>query len=233
MTALERIDVGTVTLAVHARRPPAVPDPAGPAPVLLLPGTGATADDWDEVAERLAHTRTVYAVDLRGHGKSDWPGTYSLALMADDIAGLLDRLPEPRLDVVGHSLGGLVACLATTRRPQHVRRLVLEDVGMPHPRPPATPRRPPDPLPFDWRVVEQVRPQIDDPDPAWPRLMRSISVPSLVIAGGPTSFVPEGHIAELVSMLSDAELRTVPAGHLVHRKEPEQFLAHLMAFLDS
>ncbi|MEO8330500.1 MAG: alpha/beta hydrolase, partial [Candidatus Nanopelagicales bacterium] len=46
---------------------------SGP-PVVLLPATGETAEDWDVVAAALSHTRTVYAVNLRGHGGSDWPG---------------------------------------------------------------------------------------------------------------------------------------------------------------
>ena len=45
--------------------------------VVLLAGTGATARDGDVVAPVLAATRRVHAVDLRGHGGSDRPGTYS------------------------------------------------------------------------------------------------------------------------------------------------------------
>jgi hypothetical protein len=51
-------------------------------------------------------------------------------------------------------------------RPGLVRRLVLEDVGILQPRPAAMPPRPEGTLPLDWRVVEQVRPEIDDPDAA-------------------------------------------------------------------
>jgi len=226
---VERIEVRGVALAVHVRRAAR----RSGTPVLLLPGTGATAQDWDTVAGHLSATRTTYAVDLRGHGDSDRPGTYSLRLMADDVTGLLDRLPEAAVDVVGHSLGGLVACLAAVRRPARVRRLVLEDVGVPHPRPPATPARPPGPLPFDWAVVEQVRPEIDDPDPAWAEVVRAVTAPTLVIGGGPASFVPQEHVRELVAALPDGRLETVEAGHLVHENEPDRFLAHVAAFLDA
>jgi pimeloyl-ACP methyl ester carboxylesterase len=58
-------------------------------PVVLLPGTGATAGDWDAIAARLSVDRPVFAVDLRGHGDSSWPGTYAISLMARDITGLL------------------------------------------------------------------------------------------------------------------------------------------------
>jgi pimeloyl-ACP methyl ester carboxylesterase len=95
------------------------------------------------------------------------------------------------------------------------------------------PRRPPGELSFDWRVVEQVRPEIDDPDPGWGDVMRAIQAPTLVIAGGPSSPVPQDHVADLVDLLPDGEMVTVDAGHLVHATQPEEFTRHLLAFLDA
>ena len=93
--------------------------------------------------------------------------------MADDVTELLPQLAGS-VDVIGHSLGALVACQAIAGHPLGVRRLVLEDVGLPHPREPAVPARPPGELDFDWAMVEQVRPEIDNPDPAWADLLRQI-----------------------------------------------------------
>ena len=146
---------------------------------------------------------------------------------------LLEQIDDGPVDLVGHSLGGLVACAVASAHPELVRRLALEDVGVPHARPPATPPRPPGVLPFDWRVVEQVRPEIDDPDPRWADVVARIAVPTLVIAGGPSSHVPQDHVAELVRLLPDGRLRTVDAGHLVHATRPEEFIEHLLAFLDA
>lgn len=224
-----RVDVDGVRLAVRVW--PA--EVEGAVPVVLLPATGETAHDWDVVAAELSHDRTVYAVDLRGHGESDWPGEYSIELMAHDVAGLLDRLPVTRVDLVGHSLGGLAACLAVVRRPSLVRRLVLEDVPLPRPRTPSPPERPGGELAFDWAVVEQVRPQVDDPHPGWPEVMAAIRVPTLVVGGGDTSPVPQAHVRDLVDVLPDGELRSIDAGHLVHATRPEQFLAAVTAFLDA
>src|SRR6187397_2669674 len=80
-------------------------------PVVLLPGTGQTSAHWASVSGLLSVNRDVYAVDLRGHGRSDRPGTYSIALMADDVTELLPQLAGS-VDVIGHSLGALVACQA-------------------------------------------------------------------------------------------------------------------------
>ena len=97
--------------------------------LVLLPGTGLTAQDWGVVADDLAGDRVVHAVDLRGHGRSSWPGRYSVDLMAQDVRRLLPALGGP-VDLVGHSLGGLVACRVAAGDPALVRRLVLEDVGL-------------------------------------------------------------------------------------------------------
>jgi pimeloyl-ACP methyl ester carboxylesterase len=226
---VDRHEVGGVTVAVRSW-------PCGAAawpPVVLLPGTGATAGDWDVIAAQLCASRPVFAVDLRGHGDSSWPGRYAISLMAGDVAGLLPMLPAAEVDLVGHSLGGLVACQVTAAQQARVRRLVLEDVGMPHPRPPQAPARPAGPLSFDWAVVEQIRPEIDEPDSRWPQVMAAIQVPTLVIGGGPASFVPQEHVEELAQTVAHGTRVTIDAGHLVHATKPGAFLAELTTFLNS
>jgi pimeloyl-ACP methyl ester carboxylesterase len=200
-------------------------------PTVLLHATGKTAHDWDVIAAGLCAQRTVYAVDLRGHGASDWPGTYSVHLFARDVIGIVDQLDIGAVDLVGHSLGGLVACGVAAERPGHVRRLVLEDIGFPHPRPPGLPDRPAGDLPFDWHMVEQVRPEIDDPDPGWANIVTRITAPTLLIGGGAASPVPQEHVAELADRLADARLTTIAAGHLVHQTVPDEYLKTLIAFL--
>lgn len=58
------------------------------APSALLPATGKIARDWDVIASGVSADRTVYAVDLRGHGASDWLGTYSTGPPMLDPPGL-------------------------------------------------------------------------------------------------------------------------------------------------
>ncbi|MEU5940586.1 alpha/beta hydrolase [Micromonospora sp. NPDC047548] len=203
----------------------------GETPTVLLHATGKTARDWGVIASGLRAERTVYAVDLRGHGASDWPGTYSLKLFTQDVIGILDQLDIGAVDLVGHSLGGLVACGVAAERQGHVRKLVLEDIGYPHPRPPGLPDRPAGDLPFDWHMVEQVRPEIDDPDPGWADIVARITAPTLLIGGGAASPIPQEHLAELADRLVDARLTTIAAGHLVHETVPDEYLKTLIAFL--
>jgi pimeloyl-ACP methyl ester carboxylesterase len=204
----------------------------GKTPTVLLHASGKTARDWDVIASGLCTKRTVYAVDLRGHGSSDWPGTYSLNLFTHDVIGILDQLDTSVVDLVGHSLGGLVACRVAAERHGHVRKLVLEDIGFPHPRPPGLPHRPAGELPFDWHMVEQVRPEIDAPDPGWADIVGRITAPTLLIGGGAASQIPQEHVAELADRLADARLTTIAAGHLVHETAPREYLRTLTAFLD-
>jgi pimeloyl-ACP methyl ester carboxylesterase len=200
-------------------------------PVVLVPATGATASDWDIVGEDLSRDRTVHALDLRGHGESDWPGTYSIDLMAEDLAGLLAQLAV-QVDLIGHSLGGLVACRALASGASSVRRLVLEDVGLLHPRRPTGPARPEGELDFDWAVVEQIRPEIDEPAAHWPETFGRVSPPTLAISGGPGSFLPREHVAELVALVERGRHQPIDAGHEIHASRPEEFLRAVRVFLD-
>lgn len=219
--------VAGTTLAVRSWR---CAEPVRPAVVLIL-GTGATSADWDPIAADLCRDRDVFALDLRGHGDSDRPGVYSIELMTQDVEALLPDLGSP-VDLVGHSLGGLIGCRVAARPAPVVRRLVLEDVGVLHPRPAATPPRPDGELLFDWAVVEQIRPEIDHPDADWPAVLRRIELPVLAISGGASSFVPPEHVEELAGVVADGTCVVIDAGHDIHATRPKEFLDCVRAFLD-
>ncbi|BCJ62231.1 hypothetical protein Jiend_56530 [Micromonospora endophytica] len=58
-----------------------------------------------------------------------------------------------------------------------------------------------------------------------------ITVPALLIGGGPPSPVPQQHVAELADRLADARLITIDAGHLVHETAPAAYLDAVTKFL--
>jgi pimeloyl-ACP methyl ester carboxylesterase len=96
--------------------------------IVYLHGGAQNAHTWDTVA--LALGRPALAVDLPGHGHSDWraDGAYSPMNLADDVAEVVAaHAPRARV-VVGMSLGGLTAMELTVRHPALVRSLVMVDI---------------------------------------------------------------------------------------------------------
>jgi pimeloyl-ACP methyl ester carboxylesterase/GNAT superfamily N-acetyltransferase len=209
-------------------------DPQAP-PAVLLHALGEDATTWQVVSAVLAADRRVYALDLRGHGRSDWPGEYSLERMRDDVIGFLDARGLRRVTLVGHSMGAVVAYLVAQRRPDAVDRLILEDPLPPVPADPPRPLppRPAGPLGFDWAVAAAINPQRNAPKPAWWNGLARITAPTLIVAGGPDSHLPQDRIAGMAAMIRDCRLVTIPAGHLVHQAQPALFLAAVATFLAS
>lgn len=208
-------------------------DPGAPV-LVLLHGLGEGAVSWDGVAPVFAERFRVVALDLRGHGDSSWPGTYSYELMCDDVVGVLDVLGLGEVVLVGHSMGGAVAHLVTQTRPDRVAALVVEDAPPPYPREPRPlPERPAGPLPFDWAVLVAVLTETDDPSMRWWPGLAGVTAPTLVVAGGPTSTVPQERLLEVVAAIPECALVTVPVGHHVHVGDPAAFTAAVLGWLDT
>lgn len=76
--------------------------------LVLLPGLGATAEVFAGVEQVLAESWPGgwLAVDLPGHGRSDWDPPYTFARHADAVRPLLPR--DREIVVLGHSMGGVV-----------------------------------------------------------------------------------------------------------------------------
>lgn len=96
-------------------------------PVLLVHGlAGASLTEWYQIAPKLAVDRRVIMVDHRGHGLSARGDLrFEVSDDADDLAGVLDALETGEVDVVGYSMGGVIAQALAMRHPGRVRKLVL------------------------------------------------------------------------------------------------------------
>jgi pimeloyl-ACP methyl ester carboxylesterase len=114
-------------------------DPARP-PLLLLHGARDHARSWDDVARVFQDQWRVIALDLRGHGDSEWSsdGSYTpLAYLCDlvEVAVALGRV-----SIIAHSMSAQIALRFAALYPAQVRRLVaiepfnlLSDDGEPPP----------------------------------------------------------------------------------------------------
>jgi pimeloyl-ACP methyl ester carboxylesterase len=205
--------------------------PAGAPPVVLLHALGEQSSDWAPVASALAPSWRVHAPDLRGHGASDWPGSYTIEQLTTDLAAFLDALGLDQVTLGGHSVGGPPAYLYAARHPDRVARLLLEEPAPPWPRARRDAVRPDGPLPFDWDVTALSNELTDPQVSSWRDSLRHIQAPTLLIAGGPASHVDQGQLAGMATLIPDCELVTIPAGHLVHAVRPAEFTAVVTDFL--
>jgi pimeloyl-ACP methyl ester carboxylesterase len=100
-------------------------------PCVLLHGFGDAACVWSHLAFRIAQQFHVVAMDLRGHGNSDWdPETrYDSETLTADLAKTVAAFGFERMILVGHSLGADVAVRFAAENAAHVAALVIVDFG--------------------------------------------------------------------------------------------------------
>ncbi len=90
-------------------------------PLVLLHGWGMHSGVWQPIIKKLSAQYMLYLVDLPGMGNSRPIEPYHLHALADEIAQVIPGVS----DVLGWSLGGLVAQRIALNQPDRIRRLVL------------------------------------------------------------------------------------------------------------
>ncbi len=160
------IDVNGISLAYFEW----AGDPLGiQPPMVFAHATGFHARVWDAVIEHFPD-RQIFALDLRGHGRSTGEPIDNWRLVIDDVLGFLDQLGISEADGIGHSMGAHVLTQCAADQPERFRQLVLFDpvildprfyeattqVGEPHP----TARRK-----RDFASVEEMIARFEDRDP--------------------------------------------------------------------
>jgi pimeloyl-ACP methyl ester carboxylesterase len=140
-------------------------DPTGP-PVVLIHGYTDSARDWVPLVPFLSKRFHLILVDLRGHGRSSKPDCcYTLPDFAYDIVLLLDSLRVRKADIVGHSLGSIIAQTFAETWPDRTGKVVLiSSTGGPPPGARKTPQ-------FDFAAqIRQLKEPLDPDSPfmvAW------------------------------------------------------------------
>jgi pimeloyl-ACP methyl ester carboxylesterase len=96
---------------------------------VLVHGTTADHTRWAPILPRFEEHFTVYAVDRRGRAESGDAEHYSIELEFDDIAVVVDSLPQPAI-LIGHSYGALCS-LEAALRTNNLKKLVLYEPPIP------------------------------------------------------------------------------------------------------
>ena len=100
-------------------------------PMILLHHISSQAHVWDNFARNMSRDYFVLAMDMRGHGDSDWAGdgNYTTEHYASDVEVLADQLGLQNIVMLGGSTGGRVALVYAAQHPNMVTHLIMEDVG--------------------------------------------------------------------------------------------------------
>ncbi len=141
-------------------------DRAGPA-VVLIHGYTDNARDWVPMLPYLSKRYRLILVDIRGHGQSSKPECcYTRLDFAYDIKLLLDALDVRKADIVGHSLGSIIAQTFAEYWPERTAHVVL--IASTGGSPPDRPKKPPQ---FDFAAeIRKLKDPIDADSPfmiAW------------------------------------------------------------------
>jgi pimeloyl-ACP methyl ester carboxylesterase len=225
---------------------------SGP-PVVLLHGGMLTPDlSFGSLLPALARTHRVITPELQGHGHTaDTERPISFDALADDVTGLLAHLHLDAADLVGYSLGGMVALNLITRRPRLVDRLVL--ISAPYQPDGFLPPEElgPELMPTedDGRAWEEAYRRVaPDPDGFGAFLaklsavvsvgqewsddqLRAIASPTLVLVGD-RDFMRIGHGEDMARLIPDAGLGVFPdTTHVGMSRRPDLLEAMIVPFL--
>lgn len=99
-------------------------------PILLLPGLGASAHSYDEVAPLLAKDHRVIAMTRRGTGYSSKPDFgYDTARLGQDVLAVMDAMKLDRVLLIGHSIAGDELTWLGGHHPERFEGLVYLDAA--------------------------------------------------------------------------------------------------------
>lgn len=107
-------------------------DAHNPRVAICVHGVGRNARDFDVIAEALAASHRVLAVDMPGRGESDWladPHDYVFTTYLTTLTALIARSGAESIDWIGTSMGGLLGMTIAAQPNTPIARLVVNDIG--------------------------------------------------------------------------------------------------------
>jgi len=102
-------------------------DSSSDEPMIMLHGGAWCWQEYLTLIPSLSQKRHVYALDLRGNGRSGWTAEhYRLKDFTDDNVEFVRRLNAPTV-LVGHSIGGVIGLMVAEQCPEKIKALIIED----------------------------------------------------------------------------------------------------------
>jgi pimeloyl-ACP methyl ester carboxylesterase len=226
--------------------------------VLLHGGLYGYIEEFGDLIQQISKYRRVIAIATRGHGRSEL-GTkpFSYTLFANDAFAVIRHETGGKVDVLGFSDGAVTSYTLTAAHPELVRHLVAiggprkfadwapdaqaefknakaGDVERDSPQFVAD-RKKLMPQPERWQeFVERLNAMESGPVYVTDEQIRSIKVPSLIVAGDHDPYNQTAKFVELFQLLPSGELAIIPGcGHVVLACKGRFTIAAVEAFLDS
>ncbi len=229
-------------------------------PLIALHAHWMAATTYTPLAAALEPAWRVIALDQRGHGYSGHPATYTRQDYLRDLEALYDHLKITEAVLLGNSLGGVNAFQFAARRPDRVKAIIIEDIGVVIEGD----------LSFvlTWcglaasrdvlaqRIGPRFQPYLEDSfrevpggwtlafDPAdmvlsqrhingdhWEDWLAS-NCPALLIRGRDSRVTSAAHMEEMAARRAHSSLVTLDGGHVVHFDNPGRFATTVRAFLE-
>ncbi len=235
---------------------------AGGLPLLLVHGAGGSSLGWHTHLRRMPD-RTVFTIDLPGHGKSEGEGCHSVADYARVILDFIQEMGIYKLILVGHSLGGMIALQTVLTDPDRIAGLILVSSSLECPIPVEITQGLLNPITYrqsiDWLVerlagsgtdlrwvnatrqaVEQTRRGVLYGDllacrsADFNREIQQIQTPTLICYSEMDRFFPARSSRRMAKMIPDARLECIAgAGHLIPLEKPDELAVIINQFADS
>lgn len=112
----------TLFFQVYGQRP-------NPPSLIILHGLFGSSTNWGIICRHLARHYTVYALDLRNHGRSPHQKSMSYPEMADDVLEFIEQQNLSDIYLLGHSMGGKTAMQLALNYPDIIQKLIVVDIA--------------------------------------------------------------------------------------------------------
>jgi pimeloyl-ACP methyl ester carboxylesterase len=209
-------------------------------PLVLIVGFSTDISEWRPIIDWLSKKYQVAAFDNRGAGRSDKPDIpYSIEMMADDTAGLMEKIGIGQATILGISMGGRIALELAIRHPKMVKKMVLVSTSAKSVQRKWLLRllgfisylpifRSKHPQPYYAHVRQrQASANFDCTDS-----LDKIQIPTLIMHGKKDRMVPYELAKETNKGLRGSKILTFEGGHIFFfMKERQQFLNAIAEFL--